>query len=90
MDSGIHICDVSSWCSFHCRKLKKDVPKEKQKWKFMQKYHHKGVFYVDETSVRDKDDVRNRDVAGATLEDKFNKEMLPKVMQVKNFGRAGQ
>lgn len=72
------------------RKLKKDVPKEKAKWKFMQKYHHKGVFYVDETSIRDKDDVRKRDVSGATLEDKFNKEMLPKVMQVKNFGRAGQ
>ncbi|KAF1332117.1 Microfibrillar-associated protein 1, partial [Globisporangium splendens] len=70
--------------------FKRNVPKEKSKWKFMQKYHHKGVFYVDETSIRDKDDVRNRDIAGATLEDKFNKEMLPKVMQVKNFGRAGQ
>ncbi|TYZ62544.1 hypothetical protein PybrP1_009664 [[Pythium] brassicae (nom. inval.)] len=72
------------------RKLKKDVRTEKAKWKFMQKYHHKGVFYVDETSVKDKDDVRRRDVSGATLEDKFNKEMLPKVMQVKNFGRSGQ
>jgi microfibrillar-associated protein 1 len=71
-------------------KLKKNAPKEKQQWKFMQKYYHKGVFYMDESSVREKEDVRKRDASGATLEDKFNKEMLPQVMQVKNFGRAGR
>ncbi|GMF16783.1 unnamed protein product [Phytophthora lilii] len=65
-------------------------PKEKKKLKFMQKYYHKGAFYVDDDSVRSKDDVRKRDADGATLEDKFNKEMLPAVMQVKNFGRAGR
>lgn len=56
----------------------------------MQKYYHKGVFYMDDASVRDKEDVRRREATGATLEDKFNKEMLPAVMQVKNFGRSGQ
>lgn len=56
----------------------------------MQKYYHKGAFYVDDDSVRSKDDVRKRDATEATLEDKFNKEMLPTVMQVKNFGRAGR
>ncbi|KAG6609759.1 Microfibrillar-associated protein 1 [Phytophthora cinnamomi] len=71
-------------------KLKKNEPKEKKKLKFMQKYYHKGAFYVDDDSIRSKDDVRKRDADGATLEDKFNKEMLPAVMQVKNFGRAGR
>ncbi|GMF35268.1 unnamed protein product [Phytophthora fragariaefolia] len=72
------------------RKLKKNEPKEKKKLKFMQKYYHKGAFYVDDDSIRSKDDVRKRDADGATLEDKFNKELLPAVMQVKNFGRAGR
>eukprot|EP00644_Phytophthora_capsici_P000229 jgi/Phyca11/525599/estExt2_fgenesh1_pm.C_PHYCAscaffold_40140 len=72
------------------RKLKKREPKEKKKLKFMQKYYHKGAFYVDDDSIRTKDDVRKRDATEATLEDKFNKEMLPAVMQVKNFGRAGR
>ncbi|KAG3034028.1 hypothetical protein JG687_00000456 [Phytophthora cactorum] len=71
-------------------KLKKNEPKEKKKLKFMQKYYHKGAFYVDDDSIRSKDDVRKRDATEATLEDKVNKEMLPAVMQVKNFGRAGR
>ncbi|GLD94892.1 hypothetical protein PINS_up003517 [Pythium insidiosum] len=71
-------------------KLKKNQPTEKKKLKFLQKYYHKGAFYMDDSSVRDKTDVRRREATEATLEDKFNKEMLPAVMQVKNFGRAGR
>ncbi|TDH64876.1 uncharacterized protein CCR75_007340 [Bremia lactucae] len=71
-------------------KLKKNEPKEKKKLKFMQKYYHKGAFYVDDDSISSKNDVRKRDASEATLEDKFDKEMLPTVMQVKNFGRAGR
>lgn len=56
----------------------------------MQKYYHKGAFYMDEDSVKDTSDVRLRAADAATGEDKFNKEALPQVMQVKNFGRAGQ
>lgn len=31
-----------------------------------------------------------RDFSSATLEDHFDKTILPKVMQVKNFGRSGR
>merc|ERR1711874_63809 len=57
----------------------------KGKYKFMQKYYHRGAFYLE-----DEEDVFKRDVSHATLEDKFDKTVLPKVMQVKNFGRSSR
>jgi Microfibril-associated/Pre-mRNA processing len=39
---------------------------------------------MDEDSVRDNRDVRRRDNTGATGEDTFNREAMPKVMQVSN------
>ena len=38
----------------------------------------------------DEDQVYKRDFAVPTLEDHFDKTVLPKVMQVKNFGRSGR
>lgn len=58
---------------------------EKGKYKFLQKYYHRGVFYLDE-----EDTTLRRDFAQPTLEDHFDKTILPKVMQVKDFGRAGR
>eukprot|EP01038_Epipyxis_sp_PR26KG_P006406 gene6406-8817_t len=68
------------------------VEKEKPKWKYLQKYHHKGVFYMDQESIKDKgQDVRLKDYSAApTLEDNFDKEKLPAVLQVKNFGKRGR
>jgi len=63
----------------------KFVEEEKPKWNFLQKYYHPGVFYQDM-----EDSVLHRDYSEPTLEDKIDKSILPKVMQVKNFGRSGR
>lgn len=66
--------------------------KEKQSMKFMQKYRHKGVFYMDETSVKSKDDIRLRANNEATGIDQFDKSALPKPLQVRgdDFGKRGR
>ncbi len=67
------------------------MKEEKPKWKFLQKYYHKGVFYMDSSSMKDPNDVRSKDYAAEpTLEDKIDKEKLPEVLRVKNFGKRGR
>lgn len=59
----------------------------KEKWKFLQKYWHKGAFFQetsDNPYAKDNvDDVYTRDYSAPTGEDKLDKSVLPKVMQVK-------
>ena len=49
------------------------------------------IHYYNSTSFYQfQEGVYKRDNSSATLEDKFDKTVLPKVMQVKNFGRSGR
>jgi microfibrillar-associated protein 1 len=57
--------------------------KEKTKQQFLQRYYHKGAFFQDE-------DMLKRDFSAPTLDDRVNKEALPEVMQVKNYGLKGR
>ena len=76
------------------RKNPKQLSQTKQKWKFMQKYYHKGAFFQesadDVIQSAGKDDIYSRDFSEPTGEDKMDKSILPKVMQVKHFGRSGR
>ncbi|KAK7098664.1 microfibrillar-associated protein 1-like [Littorina saxatilis] len=58
----------------------------KGKYKFLQKYYHRGAFYVS----KEEDQTYKQDFSQPTLDDHFDKTILPKVMQVKNFGRSGR
>lgn len=68
------------------------LPPPKKKWKFLQKYWHRGAFFQgeDEDGASVLGDTMHRDYNAPTGEDKFDKEMLPKIMQVRNFGRRGR
>lgn len=57
-----------------------------------QRYFHRGAYYMDESEWEESDVRHKADAyaAAATGEDKIDKKSLPKVMQVKNFGRANQ
>ncbi|KAF8739381.1 hypothetical protein HU200_013865 [Digitaria exilis] len=76
------------------RKNPKPLHQNKQKWKFMQKYYHKGAFFQesadDVIQSAGKEDIYSRDFSEPTGEDKMDKSILPKVMQVKHFGRSGR
>lgn len=76
------------------RRNPKPLSQPKQKWKFMQKYYHKGAFFQEDADERaataGTDDIYKRDFSSPTGEDKMDKTILPKVMQVKHFGRSGR
>ncbi|XP_022742384.1 microfibrillar-associated protein 1-like [Durio zibethinus] len=76
------------------RKNPKPAPPPKQKWKFMQKYYHKGAFYQtevdDPAATAGADSIFQRDFSAPTGDDNMDKTILPKVMQVKHFGRSGR
>ncbi|GLT95408.1 hypothetical protein SLE2022_130910 [Rubroshorea leprosula] len=76
------------------RKNPKPAAPNKQKWKFMQKYYHKGAFFQSEAddpaATAGTDGIFIRDFSAPTGEDRMDKTILPKVMQVKHFGRSGR
>ncbi|EPS60833.1 hypothetical protein M569_13968 [Genlisea aurea] len=76
------------------RRNPKTASQSKTKWRFMQKYYHKGAFFQsnpdDVTGTAGTDNIYARDFSSPTGEDKMDKTILPKVMQVKHFGRSGR
>ncbi|KAG6902998.1 hypothetical protein C0995_008571 [Termitomyces sp. Mi166 len=62
-------------------KLREEKPKGQQK--FLQKYWHKGAFHQDEEILKKHDYT-------APTESTVDISMLPKVMQVKNFGKRSR
>ncbi|KAG9045065.1 hypothetical protein FS837_007112 [Tulasnella sp. UAMH 9824] len=65
----------------HAKKSRDDKPKGQQK--FLQKYYHKGAFHQDAEILK------RHDYTEAT-ESTLDVSMLPKVMQVKDFGKRGR
>ena len=70
------------------------MQKDESSNRYLQRFHHRGAFYMDEDTLNQAgdDDVRHRAAEysrAATGEDKIDKSALPKVMQVKKFGFAG-
>jgi microfibrillar-associated protein 1 len=69
------------------KRKNKEGLKDKKYMKYLQKYYHKGAFFHE--NIRDLE--KTHEWTAATGEDKWiDRTMLPKVMQVKNFGRAGR
>ena len=66
---------------------------EKAKWKYLQKYYHKGAYFQDEdqTGNNRMGPVMMKDYGSATGNDTIgDKSALPAPMQVKNFGMRSQ
>nr|GFB33374.1 hypothetical protein [Tanacetum cinerariifolium] len=69
------------------RKILKPNGAPKQKWKYMQRYYHKGAFFQDESAdntagTTGGDGILQLDYSAPTGEDKMDRTRLPKVMQV--------
>ena len=68
--------------------------KDVKKGKYLQRFHHRGAFYMDEDTFNNAgdDDVRHKAFeysCAATGKVKIDKSALPEVMQVMKFGFAG-
>lgn len=67
-----------------------EARQNKPKMKFLQRYYHKGAFYMDSESVQNPNDVRAKDYTAPTLEENVNRDAMPKILQVRNFGKRGR
>ena len=65
--------------------LEAEQAEKKTKYKFLQKYYHKGAFFQDDDAA-----VLQRDYNVATVGEQFDKTLLPQAMQVKSFGKKGR
>jgi hypothetical protein len=58
---------------------------ERGKMGLLQKWYHKGAFYQDVHT-----DLISRDYNAPTGDDRIDKSLLPRIMQVKDFGKRGR
>lgn len=73
----------------------KSKAETKKNWSFLQKYYHKGAFFQTEAEYKGEEapligDIKERDFSAPTGEDVFDKSTLPKVMQVRDFGKRSR
>eukprot|EP00914_Ancora_sagittata_P009048 GHVO01017449.1.p2 GENE.GHVO01017449.1~~GHVO01017449.1.p2 ORF type:complete len:410 (+),score=119.40 GHVO01017449.1:31-1230(+) len=64
---------------------------DKQKYRFLQKYHHKGAFFQDKAQTGE-EPLYLRDFGAPTNDDLVDRSALPKPMQLRRdkFGKVGQ
>lgn len=68
----------------------------KKNWSFLQKYYHKGAFFQSEAEYKGEDaplvgNLKEKyDFSMPTGEDVFDKNLLPSVMKVRNFGKRSR
>lgn len=77
------------------RRAKGSKRDAKKNWSFLQKYYHKGAFFQDEAEYKGEKaplvgNLKQRDFSAPTGDDVFDKNLLPEVMRVKNFGKRSQ
>ena len=66
-------------------KMEEWMAQPKSQYKFLQKYYHKGAFYQE-----DHKEILSRDCAQPTGADRSDKDVLPQILQVKDFGKKGK
>lgn len=66
-------------------KMEEWAAQPKSQYKFLQKYYHKGAFYQDEHK-----EILARDYNEATGTDRSDKDVLPEILQVRDFGKKGK
>eukprot|EP01084_Bolivina_argentea_P216947 368436_1 len=67
--------------------------KDPVRWKFLQRYYHKGAFFQEKTDTgRAKEALYDRDIGHAVMADKMHgdKEDLPEIMQKRHYGERHQ
>ena len=66
-------------------KMNEWLSQPKSQHKFLQKYYHKGAFYQEEHK-----EILSRDYNEATGKDRSDKDVLPEILQVRDFGKKGK
>jgi microfibrillar-associated protein 1 len=74
----------------------KEKLESKKSWSFLQKYYHKGAFFQSEAEYKGEDaplvgNLKEKyDFSMPTGEDVFDRNLLPSVMKVRNFGKRSR